>query len=215
MAWSYEDLDGIVRSVSSEELRRLAIDGEIAPETIVLSTSTGKSGRADSIKGVEWPIPPSFLSGMWCAMKESRASINREVSEWNDEQMSRETQAESREPVKTQAFSYEPRTGPVRQSNPGFFDLEFRDAITPTLVSALWTFWLAILVFIMVCGLGYLSYSISQTGDPVGIKAVKVIGGSACVLFFWLLLSILVRIVLEAAVVLFRIADYLKQISEK
>lgn len=197
MAWEYFDVNGSFWSTSTAKLKLDASLGYINRDTEVVSTTTGKRGPAGEIKGLVFPED---------VFPEDLPPIAPPI----------EVQAErTRLPPEQVGFKYQPRKGRVRGSNPGFFDLEFRDAITPVLVSGLWALWLSVVILTVIVGLGYFSYTIWQTQNPVSVRLAKITAGSVCVLFFWLFLSILVRIVLESAVVLFRIADYLKQISQR
>lgn len=199
MAWEYTDIYGVFHSDETWQLKRNARDGIITRATEVVSTTTGKRGLAGEIKGLQFdvedwgnqPVPP---------VQEVPNVVNAE---------------RTRLPVNDGGFKYQPRKGPVRTANPGFFDLQFNDAITPTLVSALWALWLSVVILGLLVGLGLYSVGVWQDGGPWGLRVAKILGAGCLAVFFWLFLSILVRIVLESAVVLFRIADYLKQISQR
>lgn len=195
MAWEYFDVNGSFWSTSTEKLKLDASLGYITRDTEVVSTTTGKRGPAGEIKGLLFPVDPPPIEPIAPPI---------------------EFQAERTQlPINDGGFKYQPRKGPVRTANPGFFDLQFNDAITPTLVSALWALWLSVVILGLLVGLGLYSVGVWQDGGPWGLRVAKILGAGCLAVFFWLFLSILVRIVLESAVVLFRIADYLKQISQR
>lgn len=209
MAWEYEDLYGAFHSVDTETLRRHAFEGLINRQTEVVSTATGKRGLAGTVKGLSWnddpPVqePPKADSVSWEAFRDLQQQTHDALNEWRNDQ------------VELKRLEYQPRSVPVQKSNPGFFDINFREAITPVLVSALWQLWLWLSILAMVSMIGLWSHRVAISDDDIILKGVKILFSTIAAVFVWLFFSILNRIVLEAAVVLFRIADYLKQISEK
>jgi hypothetical protein len=90
----------------------------------------------------------------------------------------------------------------------GIFDLGFRSALTPALVSALWGTWLTVGaggVALMAVGMGLRTRSGGSVPQMIATVAAYAVA--------YLLASVVVRIVLECVVVLFRIADYLKRMK--
>lgn len=104
------------------------------------------------------------------------------------------------------SFEYKPRKSapPLRV---GLLDLNFRGAITPTFVSLLWASWLVV---------GFSSIALISFGLSVRVRSMGASWAQTGAIVFSILvgyvfLTMVVRIVLECTVVLFRIADYLKR----
>lgn len=191
MAWEYFDVNGSFWSTSTAKLKLDASLGYINRDTEVVSTTTGKRGPAGEIKGLVFPedVFPGDLPPI-------------------------EPIAPPIEQVRPEAqFKFEPRK--VKKSNPGFFDVGFRDAITPTLVSLLWSLWLWVVGVVLLAGLAGWSYSVWSLARPVEFRLAGIFFGSCSMVFLAVFSTMIVRIVLEGCVVLFRIADYLKEISER
>jgi hypothetical protein len=108
-----------------------------------------------------------------------------------------------KEPPQTATPPNVPKDEPI-----GIFDLGFRSAMTPALVSALWGTWLtvgAVGVALMAIGMGLRTRSGGSVPQMIGTVAAYAVA--------YLLASVVVRIFLECVIVLFRIADYLKRMK--
>jgi hypothetical protein len=186
MAWEYFDVNGSFWSTSTAKLKLDAAIGYINRDTEVVSTTTGKRGPAGEIKGLVFPESPPLIEPIAPPIEQVRPEAG---------------------------FKFEPRK--VKKSNPGFFDVGFRDAITPTLVSLLWSLWLWVAGVVLLAGLAWWSYSVWSLARPVEFRLAGIFFGSCSMVFLAVFSTMIVRIVLEGCVVLFRIADYLKEISER
>lgn len=188
MAWEYFDVNGSFWSTGTEKLKLDASLGYINRDTEVVSTTTGKRGPAGEIKGLLFPedLPPIQPDPIAPPIVQVRHEAG---------------------------FKFEPRK--VKKSNPGFFDVGFRDAITPTLVSLLWSLWLWVAGVVLLTVLVWWSYSVWSLSRPVEFRLAGIFFGCCSIVFLAVFSTMIVRIVLEGCVVLFRIADYLKEISER
>lgn len=198
MAWEYFDVNGSFWSTSTAKLKLDASLGYINRDTEVVSTTTGKRGPAGEIKGLVFPedVFPGDLPPIEPIAPPIEVQAKR-----------------TRLPINDTGFKFEPRK--VKKSNPGFFDVGFRDAITPTLVSLLWSLWLWVAGVVLLAGLAGWSYSVWSLARPVEFRLAGIFFGSCSMVFLAVFSTMIVRIVLEGCVVLFRIADYLKEISER
>jgi hypothetical protein len=192
MAWEFTDTAGQFRSVGGNELQRLINDGLITKETRLNSTLSGKSAYAKLVTGLRWPD------------KDEQEHIERLLDGFP---------LFSEEPPPANDWPKEPpqTATPVnvsRDEPTGIFDLGFRSALTPALVSALWGTWLTVGacgVALMAVGMGLRTRSGGSVPQMIATVAAYAVA--------YLLASVVVRIVLECAVVLFRIADYLKRMK--
>ena len=192
MAWEFTDANGQFRSVGGNDLQQLVNDGLIDKETRLMSTRSGKSAYAKLVTGLRWPDEDGqesverYLEGYSVSSYEPPP-----VMEW------------PKEPPQTATPPNVPKDEPT-----GIFDLGFRSALTPALVSALWGTWLTVGaggVALMAVGMGLRTRSGGSVPQMVATVAAYAVA--------YLLASVVVRIVLECVVVLFRIADYLKRMK--
>jgi hypothetical protein len=192
MAWEFTDEAGQFRSVGGNYLQRLINDGLITKETRLISTRSGKSAYAKHVTGLRWPD---------------------EDDQENVERLLDGFPLFSEEPLPANDWPKEPpqTATPVnvsRDERTGIFDLGFRSALTPALVSALWGTWLTVGaggVALMAIGMGLRTRSGGSVPQMIATVAAYAVA--------YLLASVVVRIVLECVVVLFRIADYLKRMK--
>jgi hypothetical protein len=192
MAWEFTDANGQFRSVGGNDLQQLVNDGLIDKETRIKSTTSGRVSIADNVNGLRWPDEDGqesverYLEGYSVSSNEPPP-----VMEW------------PKEPPQTATPPNVPKDEPT-----GIFDLGFRSALTPALVSALWGTWLTVGaggVALMAIGMGLRTRSGGSVPQMVATVAAYAVA--------YLLASVVVRIVLECVVVLFRIADYLKRMK--
>jgi hypothetical protein len=192
MAWEFTDANGQFRSVGGNDLQQLVNDGLIEKETRIKSTTSGRVSIADNINGLRWPDEDGqesvvrYLEGYSVSSNEPPP-----VMEW------------PKEPPQTATPPNVPKDEPT-----GIFDLGFRSALTPALVSALWGTWLTVGaggVALMAVGMGLRTRSGGSVPQMIATVAAYAVS--------YLLASVVVRIVLECVVVLFRIADYLKRMK--
>lgn len=192
MAWEFEDEAGQFRSVGGNELQRLVNDGLITRSTRLTATISGKTAMAENVLGLKWPVEDEqehlerLLDGFPLFSEEPPPS-----RDW------------PKEPPQTATPPNVPKDEPT-----GIFDLGFRSALTPALVSALWGTWLTVGaggVALMAIGMGLRTRSGGSVPQMVATVAAYAVA--------YLLASVVVRIVLECVVVLFRIADYLKRMK--
>jgi hypothetical protein len=183
MAWEFEDITGQSHSVGGNELQALVDQGLVVKETVLWSTNSGKSARADRVLGLRFPEGSS-------SYEESQALDFCNIPA-------------------SPAWEYKPRKSePVARV--GFLDLEFRGAITPTFVSLLWATWLVV---------GFAAIALVAVGLSVRVRSMgaswaQLVGIVVCILVGYVFATMVVRIVLECTVVLFRIADYLKRMAK-
>jgi hypothetical protein len=196
MAWEFTDKTGQFRSVGGKDLQQLVNDGLIGKETRIKSTTSGRVSIADNVNGLKWPDEDSqesgdsylegYLEGYSVSSNEPLPAV-----EW------------PKEPPQTAT----PPNVPKDEST-GIFDLGFRSAMTPALVSALWGTWLTVGaggVALMAIGTGLQARSGGSVPQMVAAVAAYAVA--------YLLVSVVVRIFSECVIVLFRIADYLKRMK--
>ena len=192
MAWEFTDESGRFRSVGGNDLQRLINDGLITKETRLMSTRSGKGAYAKLVTGLHWPDEDGqesverYLEGYSVSSNEPLPAV-----EW------------PKEPPQTATPPNVPKDEPT-----GIFDLGFRSALTPALVSALWGTWLTVGaggVALMAVGMGLRTRSGGSVSQMVATVAAYAVA--------YLLVSVVVRIFSECVIVLFRIADYLKRMK--
>ena len=196
MAWEFTDKTGQLQLVGGNYLQQLVNNGLITRDTRVKSTTSGRTSIAGNINGLKWPDEDSqesgdsylegYLEGYSVSSNEPLPAV-----EW------------PKEPPQTATPPNVPKDEPI-----GIFDLGFRSAMTPALVSALWGTWLTVGaggVALMAIGMGLQARSGGSVPQMVAAVAAYAVSH--------LLVSVVVRIFLECVIVLFRIADYLKRMK--
>ena len=194
MAWEITEEDGSRKLVGGNELRKMAIQGQISRETPIRSTKSGKTVLAGEIAGLVWPndlvdelddaiqmVPPQLPPTM--------AQPSKPVG--------------SRQQMKDSTDDFSLRY--LLKWFDAFLDYRFNSFLLPLIISMSWIGWLLIFT-IMIPIITYIAFS----KEAVYLEKLLVWLGMLSVLS---VLMICVRITLECFVVFFRMANDLRIIA--
>lgn len=199
MGWIIEKTG---QTVDGNTLKKLALQGVILKTTKLKSISRQKTVEAKDIAGLVFKEdleqqPDSFVD------EPTTDDFNLPPVQMPPAVPSQQEPSFYARP----GFDYKPKDRDVA-SRVGFFDFGFEAPITPLIASWLWMFWV---IGGAIAGLVLIALYFLTSNEPKR-HAVAVI---VTVFSAYFLITFIVRITLEAVVVFFKMAEYLRKIVNK
>lgn len=199
MGWIIEKTG---QTVDGNTLKKLALQGGISKTTRLTSVSKQKTVEAKDIAGLVFKEdleqqPDSFVD------ESATDDFNLPPVQLPPAVPSQQEPNFYARP----SFDYKPKSRDA-VSRVGFFDFGFEAPITPLIASWLWMFWV---IGGAIAGLVLIALYFLTSNEPKRHAVALVV----TVFSVYFSVALIVRITLEAIVVFFKIAEYLRRIANK